>query len=71
MDHVWPVVRPKLCSLSDATNYSSSTHARVRRSNSLTPPVSITQTSDFWSSQVCCSSLCPCDVDIPLSSFWL
>ncbi|XP_021942921.1 protein Smaug homolog 2 isoform X2 [Zootermopsis nevadensis] len=32
-------------------NYSSSTHPRVRRSNSLTPPVSITQTSDFWSSQ--------------------
>jgi len=43
------------CLLSDAANYSSNTHPRVRRSNSLTPPVSITQTSDFWSSQVCCS----------------
>ncbi|KAJ9574064.1 hypothetical protein L9F63_008590, partial [Diploptera punctata] len=30
---------------------SKSSHPRIRRSNSLTPPVSITQTSELWSSQ--------------------
>ncbi|XP_069690161.1 protein Smaug homolog 1 isoform X2 [Periplaneta americana] len=42
---------PSITSHNTIANYSSSTHPRVRRSNSLTPPVSITQTSELWSSQ--------------------
>ncbi|PSN56961.1 hypothetical protein C0J52_10865 [Blattella germanica] len=42
---------PSIASQNTVVNYSSSTHPRVRRSNSLTPPVSITQTSELWSSQ--------------------
>lgn len=36
---------------SQGGNFANGTHPRVRRSNSLTPPVSINQASELWSSQ--------------------
>ncbi|XP_067011655.2 protein Smaug homolog 1 [Anabrus simplex] len=42
---------PSITSQSSIANYTNGSHPRVRRSNSLTPPVSINQTSELWSSQ--------------------
>ncbi|XP_063218133.1 protein Smaug homolog 1 [Bacillus rossius redtenbacheri] len=43
---------PSITSHRNLVNYSNGSHQRTRRSNSLTPPVSITQvSSELWSSQ--------------------